>query len=72
MTDRTIVVPPRLVARLDAVVARLAEITGDDPDACRRIVEAGLLQRGLVSLEDDLREGGKLARRMGWPEGKAG
>lgn len=50
----TISVPPLLVAVLDELVVKFAERHGETAEQARRAVEIGVLQRGLLSLQEEL------------------
>lgn len=62
-----VVVPPSMVEALLGVVDGYATATGQPANECRRLVEVGVLTRGLRAMQVEVEEQRKLAERMGWP-----
>jgi hypothetical protein len=61
-----IVVPPALVAAISQVTADYARATGQTEDECRRLVELGVLTRGLESMRRQVELEEQTARKAGW------
>lgn len=65
--DRVLVaVPPNMVRALDKLVDDYAAATGQISDECRRLVEIGVLTRGVRMMAEQVEEERKYAERMGW------
>lgn len=61
-----IAVPPRMVALIEKLVADYAAATGQEVAECRRLVEVGVLTRGVRMMVSQVEEERKLSERMGW------
>lgn len=59
-------IPPAMAVALDAVVVGYAAATGQTAEECRRLVELGVLTRGVRAMQVEVEEQRKLAERMGW------
>lgn len=61
-----IAVPPNMVAVVEKLVADYAAATGQTVDECRRLVELGVLTRGVRMMATQVEEERKHAVKMGW------
>lgn len=61
-----IVVPPALVAAIKQVTTDYARATGQGEEDCRRLVELGVLTRGLESMRRQVEIEAATTRKMGW------
>lgn len=59
-------VPPALVAAIKQVTTDYARATGQGEEECRRLVELGVLTRGLESMRRQVEIEAKTTRKMGW------
>ncbi len=61
-----ILVPPRMVEILHALVRDYADATGQPADECRRLVEIAVLTRGVRMMQEQVVVERETAVRMGW------
>lgn len=61
-----IAVPPNMARALDKLVADYAAATGQTVEDCRRLVEIGVLTRGVRMMVEQVEVERKTAKRMGW------
>jgi hypothetical protein len=61
-----IAVPPALVAVISQVTADYAHATGQTEEECRRLVELGVLTRGLEAMRRQVEIEEQTARKAGW------
>lgn len=61
-----IAVPPNMALVLEKLVTDYAAATGQEVAECRRLVEIGVLTRGVRMMAAQVEEERKTAERMGW------
>lgn len=61
-----IAVPPNMAAVLEKLVADYAKATGQEPAECRRLVEIGVLTRGVRMMTEQVDVELATSRKMGW------
>lgn len=61
-----IAVPPALVAAIQQVTTEYARATGQNEKDCRRLVELGVLSRGLESMRRQVEIENETTKKMGW------
>jgi len=61
-----LVVPAALVEVIKQVTTDYARATGQSEEDCRRLVELGILTRGLESMRRQVEIEQKTTERMGW------
>ena len=65
-TQAAIIVPPRLLLEMTALVQVYAAQHREQPLDCIRGVELAVLQLGLRALKEQLKANAELGERMGW------
>lgn len=68
MSEETTVVrvPPAMVAPLEKLITDYAAAVSQPKDEVRRLVELGVLTRGVRAMQVEVEEHRKLNERMGW------
>jgi hypothetical protein len=61
-----IAIPPAMVVALEKLVADYATATGQEVAECRRLVEIGVLTRGVRMMAEQVEVEAKTSRKMGW------
>ena len=61
-----IAVPPNMAAALEKLVADYAAATGQEVAECRRLVEIGVLTRGVRMMTEQVELELATSRKMGW------
>lgn len=61
-----IAIPPNMVTALEKLVADYAAATGQEVADCRRLVEIGVLTRGVRMMAKQVEEEAATSRKMGW------